>query len=247
MDDAIMQHCAEIDRCNQRGSRMLSVLDLLDAKTLDLDLAAYLMARIGRGASFIVGANPGGAGKTTVMCALLNFIPPGITLLAASPAAVRQGSARPHCYICHEIGSGNYFAYLWGNDLRAFCSLHESGHQLAANLHADDIDEAYAQIVVDNGVPVTHFNAFELLIFLQVTGIYPDRIRCIAQVCSSNGTESHTLAYDAASGRFAPDTDPAWQSACRGFLETQAREGKRNIEAFREAVVNFLKTHAPAG
>ena len=52
---------------------MLSVFDLLEAKTIDLDLAAYLMARISKGSSFMVGSVPGGAGKTTVMCALLNF------------------------------------------------------------------------------------------------------------------------------------------------------------------------------
>ncbi len=57
------RHCRELDRCNQRGGRMLSVLDLLDAHTLDLDLAAYLMARTTRGASFMVGARPGGAGQ----------------------------------------------------------------------------------------------------------------------------------------------------------------------------------------
>jgi hypothetical protein len=41
MNEAIARHCRELDRCNQRGGRMLSVFDLLDAKTLDLDLAAY--------------------------------------------------------------------------------------------------------------------------------------------------------------------------------------------------------------
>ncbi|MBN1804152.1 MAG: hypothetical protein JW837_02765 [Sedimentisphaerales bacterium] len=33
---------------------MLSIFDLLTAKTLDLNLAAYLMARISRGVSFMV-------------------------------------------------------------------------------------------------------------------------------------------------------------------------------------------------
>ena len=42
---------------------MLSVFDLLAAKTLDLDLAAYLMARISTGSFFMVGSVPAGAGK----------------------------------------------------------------------------------------------------------------------------------------------------------------------------------------
>jgi len=44
MNDEISKHCDELNRCNQRGGRMLSVFDLLAVKTLDLDLAAYLMA-----------------------------------------------------------------------------------------------------------------------------------------------------------------------------------------------------------
>ena len=67
---------------------MLSVFDLLAAKTLELDLAAYLMARISKGSSFMVGSVPGGAGKTTVMCALLNFLPIDLPIVAATPEAV---------------------------------------------------------------------------------------------------------------------------------------------------------------
>ena len=59
-------HCAEINRCNQRGGRMLSVVDLIEAGTMTRDMAAYSLAAIGSGASFMVGAPPGGAGKTTV-------------------------------------------------------------------------------------------------------------------------------------------------------------------------------------
>ena len=82
---AIARHCEELNRCNQRGGRMLSIFDLLAAETLHLDLATYLMARISRGASFMVGAVPGGAGTTTVMCALLNFVPSETSLIAATP------------------------------------------------------------------------------------------------------------------------------------------------------------------
>ena len=39
---SIQEHCGELNRCNQRGGRMLSVFDLLEANTLDLDLAAWL-------------------------------------------------------------------------------------------------------------------------------------------------------------------------------------------------------------
>lgn len=63
----ILAHCAEIERCNQRGGRMLSIVDLIEAGTMTRELAAYSLAAIGAGASFMVGALPGGAGKTTVI------------------------------------------------------------------------------------------------------------------------------------------------------------------------------------
>ena len=43
----------EIERCNQRGGRMLSIVDLIEAGTLSRELAAYALAAIGRGASFL--------------------------------------------------------------------------------------------------------------------------------------------------------------------------------------------------
>ncbi|MEK7765428.1 MAG: hypothetical protein AAB368_04240, partial [bacterium] len=75
--DAVARHTAELDRLNQRGGRMLSIVDLIEAGTVTRELAAYLLAAIGGGASFMTAALPGGAGKTTVMGALLNFVPPG--------------------------------------------------------------------------------------------------------------------------------------------------------------------------
>jgi Flp pilus assembly CpaF family ATPase len=75
MEQRILRHLEEINRCNQRGGRMLSIRDLLDAGTLNEEMAAYLLAVISTGNSFLVGARPGGVGKTTVMAALLNFIP----------------------------------------------------------------------------------------------------------------------------------------------------------------------------
>ena len=44
---------------------MLSVVDLIEAGTMSRDLAAYCLAAIGGGASFLVGAMPGGAGEAT--------------------------------------------------------------------------------------------------------------------------------------------------------------------------------------
>ncbi|MHC4170945.1 MAG: hypothetical protein ACYSWQ_28745 [Planctomycetota bacterium] len=249
MNDAIARHCEELNRCNQRGGRMLSVFDLLSAETLDFDLAAYLMARISRGASFMVGAVPGGAGKTTVMCALLNFVPADVSLIAATAETVYGAAggkaSRRNCYVCHEIGSGSYFAYLWSDALRTYCGLSEQSHTLATNLHADDVDEARDQVCGTNGVPIALFNRFELLIFLRVRGGYFDARRRIELVYSSDGLSEHELAFTCATDGGASPTlhaDAEYVTACRDFLCEEAARAK-TIEQTRQCVLEFLGSH----
>jgi type IV secretory pathway ATPase VirB11/archaellum biosynthesis ATPase len=73
---------------------MLSLVDLIEAGTLDLPLAAYLAAAMRAGASLMVGARPGGAGKTVVMCALLNFLPDDTVIRACGqPGGLGRRSA----------------------------------------------------------------------------------------------------------------------------------------------------------
>ena len=242
---SIQQHCAEIERCNQRGGRMLSIFDLLEARTLDLDLAAYLMAEVARGASFMVGARPGGAGKTTVMGALLNLLPSDVPLAAATAeaarAARRERAKGRRCYICHEIGRGSYFAYLWGGALRNYCALQDAGHILATNLHADDLDEAHDQVCGDSGVPESHFNGFRLLVFLRVKGGHWNAQRHIEKVYAADGSGPHRCVFTARNGLATPHLiDTAWLASCRRFLEAHYEDGVRTIEQTRERVVAFL-------
>ena len=214
-------------------------------KTLDLDLAAYLMARISKGASFMVGAVPGGAGKTTVMCALLNLAPADVSLIAATPEAVYGAgdkiAPRIACYVCHEIGSGAYYAYLWSDALRTYCGLSERRHMLATNLHADDLEQARDQLCGTNGVQANHFNKFELLIFLRVKGGYFDAHRWIDLVYSGDGSSEHELIFTAREGlkKDRCKGDPQYVTACRDFLNEMAPE-TQTIEQTRVRVLEFL-------
>jgi hypothetical protein len=247
---SIQEHTGELNRCNQRGGRMLSVFDLLEANTLDLELAAYLMARISRGDSFLVGARPGGAGKTTVMCALLNLIPANRRILPATDetiaAVAGDGVAGDFCLICHEIGQGPYFSYLWGDDLCRYCALLDDGCLLATNLHADDLDEARHQICTQSGVPAGHFNGFALQIFLRVEGGYYDCQRRIDTVYASQDGADHQLVFDDRDGARFPCgalsdlVDAEWYGRCRTFLEDALQAGVRTIEAVRERFLNAL-------
>ena len=237
---SIEKHCRELDRCNQRGGRMLSVADLIEADTMPLALAAAVTACVASGASFMVGANPGGAGKTTVMCALLNFIPADVDIVPATPKILCQAtttsSARRCCYLCHEIGSGPYYAYLWGQALRQYCSLGDKGHILATNLHADTLAETEEQVCGVNQVPRNHFHNFPLLLFLRVS----HSSRVIQQTYISNDGAPHALAYDASQGLFKPKmfATSEKRQICQQFLENFLAQPDRTIEAMRRAALN---------
>ncbi len=194
----------EINRCNQRGGRMLSIIDLLEAGSLPENLAAYLFSAVNRAdASFMVGANPGGAGKTAVMGALLNLVSPRYTLQPADSLQTLQkalskgAETEPKCWICHEIGSGPYYAYLWGEEARAFFALSEHGHMLATNLHADTYVQAYEQLCHDNNVPENHFHGMQLQLYLTLERNRNGAImRRINTVHESDGASEHRLIYD---------------------------------------------------
>ncbi len=148
MHDPHFDHLiSQLDAMNQRGGRMLSLVDLVRARSLSLDCAAHLATVMAHGGSLLCGARPGGAGKTTVMAALLGFVPPGTRLVRAAPTSVLTDGPdgtpdEPVCYVAHEIGSGSYHAYIWGPDVERL--LQRAGHPYtaaASNLHADTLSE----------------------------------------------------------------------------------------------------------
>jgi type IV secretory pathway ATPase VirB11/archaellum biosynthesis ATPase len=199
ISEAVEKHCRELERCNQRGGRMLSIVDLIEAGTMDVDLAAYALAAISNGASFMTGAMPGGAGKTTVMCALLNFVPKDIELRPADTmVAIEEGMAQPNprrCYICHEIGDGAYYAYLWDAELRRYFKLPSAGHMIATNLHADTLAQARRQVCDDNQVPEDNFRRMNVVFFISVGRAYRNVSRRVVSVWESDGKSEHRQLF----------------------------------------------------
>lgn len=251
--NALQQHCNQIERCNQRGGRMLSIVDLIEAGTLSREVAAYALAAIGRGASFLVGARPGGAGKTTVMCALLNCVPNDVELAPADGLeTIAEGMRRNpaecatrRCYICHEIGSGPYYAYLWGEELRAYFNLADVGHVLATNLHADTYEQARTQICDENGVPEAALRHMNLMFFLSVRrGLRTDRR--IETVWESDGSRPHRQVFTA-DGPRQPLSETALAPAgeiakAHGIIERLLQNGARTIEDVRAGILAARRT-----
>lgn len=248
-DESLFRHLDEIERCNQRGDRMLTLPDLLNAGTLDLPLAGYLFAAVSAGQSFLVGCVPGGGGKTTVMGALLNVTPEGVRLRAAdSMAAISQGQQNPAprtCYICHEIGAGGYYAYLWGAEARSFFALARTGHIVATNLHADTLSQARAQLCDENGVDERDFESVGLKLFLHVGSRWGERSRRVAAVHESLPGAGHRTLFkwDSRNDRFVREApsqvvSETREARCRELLfELSQRRGPCTLETMRRAIL----------
>jgi len=250
MDSArLAKHVEALNACNQRGGRMLSLIDLLEAGTVDLASAAYLAAALRMGASLLVGALPGGAGKTSVMCALLNFLPDATSIRAVdSMKVLEEGRSRRKggsCYLAHEVGDGPYYAYVWGTAARAFFRLAREGHQIATNLHADTLEQTQVQLVQQNGVEPDDLLAVHLKLYLRLErGSGWSLKRRVSAIYESDGTSDRLLWESDADACFRRLGESALvteeqERAYGGLLDALRRHGIRTLEDVRRALLEL--------
>lgn len=230
MADAVI---GVVNRSNQRGGRMLSLVDLIEAETVTVEQGAWLTERIDDGASLLVGANPGGAGKTAVMGALLTMLPPDEPVYVTHQGGDWRTAGPGDCLIAYEISPASFEAYIWGAEVRAFLERGRAGARLVANLHADTLEEAREQIADDNGAGRAGFNAFDLFVPITVRG-GGRRSRVVER-----------LDYRSADGWAAVGRTPQLSARAReiaGFLTRCSAEGTRRIEDVRQAWRAFRRS-----
>lgn len=240
----------QIEMLNQRGGRTLSVVDLVRAGTISLEMAACAMRAIHQGASLLTGARPGGAGKTTLMAALLGFLPPGVPIVTVDrPKVIREAKARPlvqpACYLAHEIGSGNWYGYLWGHEVADFLSLADGPRRVASCLHADTIEELTA-ILCSPPLNVTRevLGRVGLILFMHVAPSSEGPRRRVAAFHQSDRKEGHVLrfAWDRESDTFQ---DVGWLADAdqlgpyRDFLRDLLADGQSEYQSVRRKVLGF--------
>jgi hypothetical protein len=174
-DEIEEQNLEEIERLNQRGGRTLSFVDLIEAGTVSSALAGELAACVESGASILTAARRGGAGKSTLLADLLACLPPGERIVttpdidaveAAVEEAAKAPPAAPTCFLAHEIGSGPWYAYLWGRSAAGFFALARGRARIATCLHADELDELHG-ILESQGVDPEDVRSIGLLAFIK--------------------------------------------------------------------------------
>lgn len=216
-----------VNRANQRGGRMLSVVDLIERETLSVEQSSWLLRRILNGSSFLVGATPGGAGKTALMGALLTMLPPKSDVFLTSGSRWKK-APEGSCLVAYELNDAFYEAYIWGADVREFAGLGTRGRRLVSNLHADTVEEAREQIVNRCGADEEEFRAFSLFIPITVGGGFGRRSRVVERV------------FEAAPEGWR-EAEPKGDPAIAGFLQRLLDKGVREIEVVREEWVGTLQ------
>jgi hypothetical protein len=146
-----------------------SIVELIRSGTLDAELAATLWVLVEGRVPVIVAAAEGNAGKSTLLHALLDFLPAGVTTRELAGAAETfdwlpqatelgwQGTpllerpgrepVRPDTtvLVAEEL-SDHLPVYTWGQEARIAIRAASIGYALAATIHADTLEDVFEQL-----------------------------------------------------------------------------------------------------
>jgi hypothetical protein len=153
-----------------------SIGDLLRDGTIDPATAAILWAGLARRKSLAVVAGPSGTGKTTLLSALLEFLPPGTRRIyprgcfetfafLSDPAVVPEETA----LLVNEI-SAHLPIYLWGPAVERMLATTERGFCLFATAHAASITTFVGTLTGSPlRIPASRLAAFEFVAIMEPT------------------------------------------------------------------------------
>lgn len=189
----------------------LSILDVVEFGTVDFKLAGLLWLLMEHRASIIVASGPIWVGKTTLLHALLDFLPPEInkvTLQGYDEDFKDLGNEKPeNTYLITEEISNHSYEYLWGNRVSKAFELLPKGYALGGTTHARNIKEV-AYLLNALGVPLQHIAGLGFIITLQVTrgrSHYDEPVRYVDTVCTVSQTKDSLIAQILATRQLPDD------------------------------------------
>ena len=148
---------------------------------------AQTLRQVGRDRrSLIVLAVPRLAGKSTVMRAILAERPPSspVMTLAEDGQDIDQllkNSTGGYLVIPEITQSAAMPGYIWAADVRRIFEAAKKGVSLAATLHADGPDDAFAQICQGCGVPDADASKIAFAVHLRSIGRWEEPTRRVVQ------------------------------------------------------------------
>ncbi|MCM8749888.1 type II secretion system protein E [Thermomicrobiaceae bacterium CFH 74404] len=154
-------------------SNPLSLIELIASEMLDARVAAFLWIAVEHHATVIVAAPEPRAGKTTLLTALLDLIPPNTTRRYLRGwyerfEFVDQDDPARTYLLCNEISS-HLPIYLWGRGVRRLFELLQNGFAMATTVHAGgarEVLDLFRGFPLE--VPEPHLASIDLVLTLGV-------------------------------------------------------------------------------
>jgi hypothetical protein len=124
----------------------LSLVELIHRGTLDEQIGAFLWMAMEQRASLIVAATPHEAGKTTMLTALLDFLPEGTERIYLRGwyerfEFVEDERDPASAYLLSNEISSHLPIYMWGRGVRKLFEAAAAGYGFGATVHADGATE----------------------------------------------------------------------------------------------------------
>ncbi len=224
----------------------LSIIQLIEARSLDSRLAALLWLFAERKASIVVAAEPPSAGKTTTLTALVDLMPSNTKLVFTQGLyedfSFTQIYRPENCYLlCNEI-SPDLPVYLWGRKVARLFSLLKDGYALGTTMHAASAAQVMEMLAgPPNFVPAHMLAELRLIICLQLVGINGSVARRVASV--DLVTPSHNRYALLPVARWNSSADKIvhlWQNALGPITQWLDMEADQ-LAGTLEARMNFLE------
>lgn len=240
---------SEIYRLNQRGGRFLTVVDLLEAGTLDEKLLKFFLKRLWRGDSFLWTAGPSGTGKTTLMGALLNLIPPGTEIFTTERGLPLPDSKSDHSplYLAHELNDAPYYGYIWEREAARFLKA-AGDRQIAATLHAESLEGVRKKLTRRPvGLSEEDFSRIDLVVTMKMETRGSRRIRRIDRVhASRNGSYRTIFRRDREADEYVRTKqletgNESTNLEVDGFINGLVEEKPESLTAVRRLLLNELE------
>ena len=207
---------------------------------LDLKLAALLWLLVEKKSSIIVAAAPQLAGKTTLLTALIDFMPPWFERVYTQDQdedfLFLDTTFPENTYIMVPELSDHTQAYLWGDAVRMLFQALERGYSMAATMHADTPEEVIDMLQGDPvNVPRDLLHHLHVIVNLQLVygqGVMVRRVSLLTTLLAP-GPNAYDPVLLPPLARWDPDTDTfvhVGSPEARAMLSMRLMLGSKEVE-----------------
>ena len=228
----------------------MSITEIVRAGTMPPRLAALLWLVMERGASIVLAAEPPGAGKTTILTALLAFTRPDAAVYftrgwGETFALPTRGPDDPALYLLMNEISDHLPVYSWGPYVRRAFELIGDGYALASTLHAETVDGVIEQLADECDVPEEHIGRLAFVVPMFVGARGAQRVRRVSEVAVLEtlgaGYDRHSVAsWDAGTDTYDILSTPAQVNAAARRLGFDDEEFLHELAKRQEFIESLL-------